>query len=403
MDVPEGLEASFAARFGPLGAVYRAPGRVNLIGEHTDYNQGFVLPAAIDLFCWVAASRRDDDRLVVYSSNFGESVDFDLRDRNPRRSGKWWDYPLGVAWALQQSGYRLRGANLYVLGDVPVGAGLSSSAAIEVCVGYALLDLSGHAIDRTRLAVLCQRAENEFVGARCGIMDQFISCHGQAGHAVLLDCRSLDYRPVLLPGRIQLVICNTMVKHELGASQYNARRAQCEEGVRRLAEVLPHIGSLRDVTPRELEQHRSRLSETIYRRCRHVVTENDRVHGFAAALQDGDLGALNRTMADSHRSLRDDYEVSCAELDLMVDLACRQQGVIGARMTGAGFGGSTINLVDAADAAQFQRRVAAAYHAATGLTPDIYLCRAAPGAGPVRLPAGESAARAAHGPAARHD
>jgi galactokinase len=403
MDEPHGLEASFTTRFGPLAAVYRAPGRVNLIGEHTDYNQGFVLPAAIDLFCWAAASGRDDDKLVIHSENFGESVELDLGDPNPRRSGKWWDYPLGVAWALQQSGYRLRGANLYVRGDVPVGAGLSSSAAIEVCVGYALCDLSGHAIDRTRLALLCQRAENEFVGARCGIMDQFISCHGQAGHAVLLDCRSLDYRPVRLPSRIQLVVCNTMVRHELGVSQYNTRRAQCEEGVHRLAEVLPHVGSLRDVTLRELEQHRERMSETIYRRCRHVVTENDRVHEFAAALQHGDTNALGRLMADSHRSLRDDYEVSCAELDLMVDLACRQQGLVGARMTGGGFGGSTINLVNSTDSAEFQRRVAAAYHAATGLRPDIYVCRAAPGAGPVCPPPGESGVRAAQGPEARHD
>jgi galactokinase len=403
MDEPHELEANFTAMFGPLAAVYRAPGRVNLIGEHTDYNQGFVLPAAIDLFCWAAASRRDDDKLVVYSGNFGESVDFDLGDQNPRRSGKWWDYPVGVAWALRQSGYRLRGTNLYIRGDVPVGAGLSSSAAIEVCVGYALLDLSAHAIDRTRLALLCQRAENEFVGARCGIMDQFISCHGQAGHAVLLDCRSLDYRSVPLPSQIQLVICNTMVKHELGASEYNTRRAECEEGVRQLAEVSPHISSLRDVTLPELEQHRDRLRETIYKRCRHVVTENDRVHRFAAALRNGETGALSRLMADSHRSLRDDYEVSCAELDLMVDLACRQQGVIGARMTGAGFGGSTINLVNAADSAEFQRRVAAAYHAATGLSPDMYVCKAAPGVGPVCLPAGDSAARAGQGSAARHD
>jgi galactokinase len=219
----------------------------------------------------------------------------------------------------------------------------------------------------------------------------------------LLDCRSLDYRTVPLPSQIQLVICNTMVKHELGASEYNTRRAECEEGVRRLAEALPHIGSLRDVTLPELEQHRDRLSETIYKRCRHVVTENDRVHRFAAALRNGETGALSRLMADSHRSLRDDYEVSCAELDLMVDLACRQQGVIGARMTGAGFGGSTINLVNAVDSAQFQRRVAAAYHAATGLSPEIYVCKAAPGAGSVRLSAAESAVRAGRGAAARHD
>jgi galactokinase len=276
----------------------------------------------------------------------------------------------------------LRGADLYIRGEVPIGAGLSSSAAIEVCVGFALLDLSGHAVDRTRLARLCQRAENEFVGMRCGIMDQFIACHGRTGHAVLLDCRSLDYRLVPVPDRIQLVICNTMVKHKLAASQYNTRRAECEEGVRRLAEVLPHVGSLRDVTLPELERHRDRLTDTIYRRCRHVVSENDRVQRLAAAFESRETGAVAQLMADSHRSLRDDYQVSCAELDLMVDLANRQKGVLGARMTGGGFGGSTVNLVNAAGSPVFQREVAAAYHAATGLHPDIYVCTASQGAGP---------------------
>ncbi len=371
--------------FGPLTAVYRAPGRVNLIGEHTDYNEGFVLPAAIDVACWAAASRRGDGKLIVYSANFEESVESDLGGPHPQRSGKWWDYPLGVAWALQRSGYRLQGANLYIRGDVPLGAGLSSSAAIEVCIGYALLDLSGHPVDRVRLALLCQQAENEFVGARCGIMDQFIACHGQARHAVLLDCRTLDYRLVPLPERLQLVICNTMVKHELAASGYNTRRSECEEGVRRLAEVAPHIRSLRDLTLSELEQQRGRLTETIYKRCRHVVTENDRVHKLASALQSGQTSALQPLMSESHCSMRDDYEISCAEVDLMVELACEQKGVFGARMTGGGFGGCTINLVNAADSLEFQRRVAAAYQSATGIKPDIYVRTAAQGAGPVAM------------------
>ena len=382
MNKAQALQAEFTAMFGGAAAVYRAPGRVNLIGEHTDYNEGFVLPAAIDLACWAAASRRGDDRLVLYSSNFGESVECGLGDQSLSPSGKWSDYPLGVARELQRSGYRLRGANLYVRGDVPLGAGLSSSAAIEVCVGYALLHLSGHAIDRARLALLCQRAENEFVGTRCGIMDQFIACHGEAGHAVLLDCRSLAHRAVRLPDQMQLVICNTMVKHALAAGEYNTRRAQCEEGVRLLAQVLPPIRALRDVTRSELEQHRSRLPETIYRRCRHVVTENERVHKLASALQSGEENAAGELMAESHRSLRDDYEVSCAELDLMVDLAARQKGVFGARMTGGGFGGCTVNLVHAAESLEFRRNVASAYRSATGLDPDIYVCKPSQGAGP---------------------
>jgi len=375
------LRAQFATMFGRAATLYQAPGRVNLIGEHTDYNDGFVLPAAIDLACWVAAARREDGKLRIYSANVQESVESDLGRGPQRRSGKWWDYPLGVAWALQEAGYRLHGADLYVRGDVPLGAGLSASAAIEVSVGYALLDLFGCAIDRTRLALACQRAENEFVGMRCGIMDQFISCHGQAGHALLLDCRSLEHRAARLPDGLRLVVCNTMVRHSLAASEYNVRRMQCEEGVKRLAEVLPQIRSLRDVTHEDLQRHRARLSDTVYRRCRHVVTENDRVQRFASALERGDRSSLKQLMADSHRSLRDDYEVSCAELDLMVDVASQQKGLLGARMTGGGFGGCTINLVEAVHARNFQSGVAAAYRAATRKDPDIYLCEAADGAG----------------------
>ena len=374
------LQAKFKALFGAAAKVFRAPGRVNLIGEHTDYNDGFVMPAAIGFSCWVAIVPRDDHNLVIHSENFADSVEVNLDHDMPAPSGKWRDYPLGVAWVLQQAGHNLRGANLLIHGEVPLGAGLSSSAALEVSTGLALLDNSGYQVERTRLALLCQRAENEFVGARCGIMDQFISCHGQAGHGLMLDCRSLDFQLIPIPSGVNLVICNTMVKHEHGSGEYNVRRAECEEGVRELAKVLPGIRALRDVGLAQLEQNRDRLREVVYRRCRHVVTENDRVRTAALALQNGAIQPLSKLMADSHRSLRDDYEVSCAELDLMVKLASQQKGVYGARMTGGGFGGCTINLVRAENTSEFQLSVSKGYHSATGRHPEIYVCEAAQGA-----------------------
>jgi galactokinase len=380
MDKVEDLRAKFADRFGTRPAsVYRAPGRVNIIGEHTDYTGGFVLPVAIDLSCWAAIGARDDGELVVHSENIGDSAEAKLAPLSARRSGNWSDYPFGVAWALERAGIGLRGANVYVRSEVPIGAGLSSSAALEVAVGFACMDRAGVAVERSKLALLCQRAENEFVGARCGIMDQFVVCHGRAEHALLLDCRSLDFRLVRLPAGVQLVICDTMVKHELGASEYNVRREECEEGSRRLAAALPGVRTLRDVTLPQLEHHRELLGETIYKRCRHVVSENDRVQKNAAALDGGTLGDLAQLMADSHRSLRDDFEVSCEELDLMVELASGQPGVYGARMTGGGFGGCTINLVKAANSAEFQRSIAARYFAAAGLRPNIYVCEASEG------------------------
>ena len=384
---PRAVLAKFRARFDSAAAVYRAPGRVNLIGEHTDYNGGFVLPAAIGFSCWVAIAPRDDRKLVVYSENFDETHEVSLDALSPRTPKRWVDYPAGVAWALEQAGFRLRGANLYIVGEVPLGAGLSSSAAIDVATGYALLATSRYPIDRTRLALLCQRAENEFVGARTGIMDQFVSCHGRAGHALLLDCRSLDSRVLPLPPEMKLIICNTMVRHELGASEYNARRSECEEAVRRLGEVLPGIRALRDVTLSQLQQHRQRLSDVLFKRSRHVITENDRVCKTADALGQGYAPSLGPLLAESHRSLREDYQVSCGELDIMVEIASRQPGVYGARMTGGGFGGCTINLVRAADALEFQRRVSAEYAAATGRKPDIYICEASEGAEAAVVPA----------------
>ncbi len=367
--------------FGGVPVVYRAPGRVNLIGEHTDYNDGFVFPACIGLSCWAAIGPRDDDTLVIHSANLNETVEISSAGIPLHASGKWSDYPVGVAWVLQQSGFRLRGANIYIRGDIPLGAGLSSSAAIEVSVSLAILEFLEREIDRVQLARLCQRAENEFVGARTGIMDQFVSCTGQAGHALLLDCRTLEYQHVPVPAEAQLAICNTMVRHEIGEGGYNLRRAECEEGVQKLSAVLPGIRALRDVTLPQLERNRSLLTETIYKRCRHVITENERVLKAAAALRADEVQEFGELMAASHRSLRDDYAVSCPELDLMVEIASSIPGVYGARMTGGGFGGCTVNLVSRALASGFKSQVAAAYYSATGKHPDVYVCDPAQGAG----------------------
>jgi galactokinase len=266
-------------------------------------------------------------------------------------------------------------------GNVPQGAGLSSSASIEIAVGYALLDLCDQAIDRTALALLCQRAENEFVGARCGIMDQFVSSHAERGKALLLDCRSLEYRLLPLPGDVALAICNTMVKHSIAQGEYNLRRAECEAGVRGLSQRLPHVRALRDMTPEDLATYGHELPEIVLRRCRHVVGENARALQAAAALERGDLQAFGKLMLESHRSLRDDFEVSCAELDVMVELAGQAEGVYGTRMTGGGFGGSTIALVRAACVEAFQRTVREGYARATGCEPEIYVCSAADGVG----------------------
>jgi galactokinase len=359
---------------------FRAPGRVNLIGEHTDYNDGFVMPAALDFFTWVSISPLESRRLRIFSENFDEEVEVDLDDEKLTARGHWSDYPIGVAVELQRAGYRLRGATLSVRGDVPIGSGLSSSAAIEVATACALVANSGLKIDARELALLCQRAENEFVGARVGIMDQFVSLFGRAQKALLLDCRSLEFKLLPLPDNVRLIICNTMVKHELASSAYNERRAQCEAGVEYLAKFYANVRALRDVTLEQLEQHRSGLPEVVYRRCRHVVTENARVLAAGEALEQGDLRRFGELMRESHRSLRDDYEVSSEELDLMVELAEKVEGVYGARMTGGGFGGSTVNLVPEENVEEFRARVAEGYERVTRLSPEIYICTAGNGA-----------------------
>jgi galactokinase len=397
MNTAQDLTNKFRAMFDTTPTICRAPGRVNLIGEHTDYNDGFVLPAAIGFSCWTAAAARKDRNITVYSENLSQSVVADLDRLEPLTETAWANYPFGVARALEQAGNRLSGAELYFAGEVPLGSGLSSSAAIEVSTGLALLNISGLPIDRSALALLCQRAENEFVGARCGIMDQFISCHGSADRALLLDCRSLEFRLIPIPADVTLAICNTMVRHELGTSEYNARRAECEQAVRLLAHVLPGTRALRDVTQAQLEEHSNLLSTNLYKRARHVITENERVLAAAHAFESGAIGKLRQLMTDSHRSLRDDYEVSCPELDTMVEIATRQRGILGTRMTGGGFGGCTINLVEAEHAEEFQLRISVEYANEMGVRPDIYLCKASQGAEVV----GDDSAIAEDGPVAK--
>src|ERR1051325_10117242 len=364
--------------------VFRAPGRVNLIGEHTDYNDGFVMPVALDICTWARVSPRDDRRLQIHSDNFRSEVEVDLDDAQLKARKHWSDYAVGVAVVLEKAGHRLHGARLEIRGEVPIGSGLSSSAAVEVATACALVANSGLQIDKRELARLCRQAGNEFVGARVGIMDQFVSLFGEAKHALLLDCRSLEFKLLPLPDNVRLIICNTMVKHELASSAYNERREQCEAGVKHLAQFYPNIRALRDVTIEQLEEHRAELPEVIYRRCRHVITENARVLAAGDALERGDLREFGKLMAASHESLRDDYEVSCDELDLMVELAEKIEGVYGARMTGGGFGGCTVNLVAEDHAEVFQATVAREYERITKLKPEIYVCTAANGAEEIR-------------------
>jgi galactokinase len=377
MDI-ETLKRDFRQVYGQEPHISRAPGRVNLIGEHTDYNEGFVMPAAIDFYTSVAIAPRSDTKVNIRSQSFDDALSFDLND-GFRPQHNWSDYVIGVIDQIKRAGECLHGADILVHGEVPIGAGLSSSAAIEVAVAFALLNAKHVSIDRKKLALLCQRAENEFVGMRCGIMDQFISCNGRRDHALMLDCRSLEFKLLPLAPTTRMVICNTMVKHQHASGEYNQRRADCEEGVQILRESLPSIRSLRDVSPEQLEQHREKLPPVIYRRCRHVVTENARVERAAEMLQANNLQTFGELMGESHRSLRDDYEVSSRELDTMVEIAGKQPGVYGARMTGGGFGGCTINLVASEHAEAFRKHITAKYEAATGLKPDVYITTAADG------------------------
>jgi galactokinase len=380
---PAELSERFARFHGVRPAVFRAPGRVNLIGEHTDYNDGFVMPAAIGFYSWVAVAPRSDRLLHVVSDQFSETAELNIDELEGPPRKHWSDYIRGIAAMLRGAGVPLSGANLMIHGEVPLGAGLSSSAAIEVSTALALLHVSAAHLGAMELVKLCQRAEHEYAGTRCGIMDQFISMFGKADHALMLDCRSLQYSLLPLPADVRLVICNSMVKHELTGGEYNRRRADCEAGVAALKNTFPKISALRDVTVEQLQQAGGSLPEVVLRRCRHVISENRRVQDAAAALNAGNMATFGALMEASHASLRDDYEVSCEELNLLVDIALPIEGVYGARMTGGGFGGCTVNLVHASAVSCFHAQVAEAYRKRTGKTPSIYTCSPAQGAGPV--------------------
>ena len=384
MTDPGLVAAAFQEIHGSLPRLFRAPGRVNLIGEHTDYNDGFVLPVAIDRDTVVGAAPRQDRRLRVRSLNRGEVAEFDLDAPPERQRGIWLDYVEGVARVLEARGHRLGGAELVLRSDVPPGAGLSSSASLEVSVGLALLSIAGHRLPPIELAQAGQAAEHEYVGAQCGIMDQLVAVMGRPAQAVLIDCRSLEARPVPLAlGRARLLVVDSGVKHELASSAYNERRVECGEAVARLRAGRPDLRSLRDLETDELGALSSLLPPALLRRARHVVSENRRTLDAAAALTGGDLVTVGKLMAESHRSLRDDYEVSCAELDLLVETAASQPNVAAARMTGGGFGGCTVNLVDEAAVGVVVGAVSEAFDRRFGRWPRTFVAQAAGGAGEI--------------------
>jgi galactokinase len=359
-------------------AVVRAPGRANLLGGHTDYNDGYVLPVALDRAAWIAAAPAEGSEVRLSALDLDRDAAFSL-DSIPPSDGDWADYPRGVAWALQGDGLQLTGLEAVLSSSVPVGSGLSSSAAIEVAFAYTWQVLSGFERDRRELAQLCQRAENVYVGVNCGILDQMASAWGAEGYARLLDCRTLESELVPLPQDVAIVVADTKVRRSLASSEYNVRRAQCEEAVRILSEYLPGIRALRDVSSGELERFKEHLPDVVYRRARHVVADNERVLQAAEALRAGDVVAVGVLMKACHISLRDDYEVSSPELDVLAEAAWEVAGCYGARLTGAGFGGCTVALVAEDGVADFRVHVAAAYESAFDRLPDIYACHSANG------------------------
>lgn len=378
------LRDNFTELYRQESRVFRAPGRVNLIGEHTDYNGGFVLPMAIDRETAVAAARRDDRKIRVHSINLAETAEFDLDRQMDRQPGFWLNYVEGVARLLERQNVKLNGADLLIESDVPGGAGLSSSAALEIVAGLALTKIAGKSVDGKALALIGQQAEHEFVGAKVGIMDQFVSANAQKGSALLLDCRSLEFETVPLDtSKAAVVICDTRVKHDLATSEYNTRRRECEAAVKILKQFLPDIAQLRDVSETEFEKYQNALPDPIRRRARHIVTEDARTLEAANSLKQNDLQQFGRLMKMSHASLRDDYEVSCRELDLMVEIAESCAGVLGARMTGGGFGGSTVNLVLNENLSEFAKKVARSYEREIGIEPTILISGASDGASEV--------------------
>ena len=382
------LGRQFAGRFGRQPeSWFRAPGRVDLMGSHTDYNLGYVLTMAIDRDTWLAAAPREDGRVRIYSANTESGASFALDPVEQDRELPWTNYVRGVADVLQKEGYRLPGFDGLVHSTVPLSGGLSSSAALEVVTAVAFRALARLAIPNLELALLCQRAENEFVGLDCGILDQYSSLFGRQGHVLLLDCRDLSSSTSPVAKGISVVICDTQTKRELTGSEYSERRAQCEQGARLLARRLPQVASLRDVSPADFERHAATLPEVVARRCRFIIEENRRVLDLADALAGGDRPAIAALTASSYAGARDLYEISSPEMELMMAAMLAGPGVIGARQAGAGFGGCMIAFVDSSQVDAFAAHVARAYREASGFTPHIYPTQPAPGAGPLPAPA----------------
>jgi len=375
----------FKEKFTDTGlakGAFSAPGRVNLIGEHTDYNEGFVLPMAIGKEIIMLGQLRNDRLVQVYDLVYKTKIKFSLDNLTPLKKDTWANYLMGVMDEIQKAGYPLQGANIIFRSDIPQKAGLSSSAALEVVTALTMAKLNLLEIEPVEMAHLCRRAENNFVGVACGTMDQYVSCLGQKKYALFIDCRTNEYE--LIPFKdhdYQIVICNSKIQRGLVDSEYNKRREECKKATDFFTHGLgSKIRALRDVTIEEFKQYQEYLPESIARRARHVISENYRVQTGVQALREENFSAFGKLMIESHQSLKDDYEVSCAELDFLVDLALKQEGVLGARMTGAGFGGCTVNLLEKNYIDAFKKSIKNEYKKITGINPDIYITLPAEGA-----------------------
>lgn len=374
---PEKALTEFNRVFGPrAGAwprVYQAPGRINLIGEHTDYNGGHVFPATIDLHTRVAIAPRNDRVLQVHDGHGSQLYTLDLDSLGQGEKGQPAEYFKAVAWVLQERGLQLPGCDAAITGNIPLGGGLSSSASLELALALALLDTGGFELDRSELALLCQRAEVEFVGARCGIMDQFTVALGERNRAMLLDCWTQAYELIDVPPGLKILIIHSGVRHRVSTGSYNSRRQECDEALGVLQEAVAGLKYLAGLTADQLDQHGGLLGSVALKRVRHVVTENRRVLDAGKALRAGEFERLGVLIDESHASLRDDFEVSCAELDRLVEIAQACEGVLGSRMMGAGFGGCTISLVDEAEAERIARQIGEQYAAEYGQVPWMHI------------------------------
>jgi galactokinase len=367
-------------RFGQEGHIFAAPARVNLIGEHTDYTGGFVMPMAIDFRTVAVVSAREDGRAVFYSANYDEEVGFDIARPKRTPGGNWSDYPAGVLWSLGEEGVAVPGFSMSLAGDVPLGAGLSSSASVEVATAMALLGHAEKELPLEKVATLCRRAENQYVGAKSGIMDQFAVAGCVANRAMLLDCRSLEFQLLPLPDQVRVVICNSMVKHAVATGEYGDRSAEVEAGQAVLRQERPGVKLLRDATLEDLEACRDLMSAASFKRCRHIITENARVMEARKALLAGDMERFGALMVEAHVSVRDDFAASCEEVDVLVAIAMQQAECFGARITGGGFGGCSVNVVRADAAEQFVATLRREYTVKTGIAADCFVCMPSDGA-----------------------